>query len=108
MLHQINWIKSIANLTGTVHILFGTYELLNCPPLNGQVGRRSEDIHIPRYHADEAEDVAEFRKIISTFQRHLPLHSEPNLEQHYEYLLEGSVGQRSPKRDVVGMKQYDS
>lgn len=46
MLHQMNWIKSIANLTGTVHILFGTYELLNCPTLNGQIGRRSEDIHL--------------------------------------------------------------
>lgn len=29
MLQQMNWIKSIANLTNTVHILFGTYELLN-------------------------------------------------------------------------------
>ena len=35
MLQQMNWIKSIANLTGTIHILFGTYELLNCPTLNG-------------------------------------------------------------------------
>lgn len=46
MLQQMNWIKSIANLTNTVHILFGTYELLNCSTLNGQVGRRSEDIHL--------------------------------------------------------------
>lgn len=92
MLQQMNWIKSIANLTGTVHILFGTYELLNCPTLNGQVGRRSEDIHLPPYDANKSEDVAEFIRVISTFQRHLPLHKEPDLEKHYEYLLEGSVG----------------
>jgi hypothetical protein len=92
MLHQINWIKSIANLTSTVHILFGTYELLNCATLNGQVGRRSEDIHFSRYHSEIPEDVAEFIRIIRTFQRHIPLPTEPNLEPHYEYLFSGSVG----------------
>ncbi len=27
---QMNWLKSIANKTQTVHVLFGTYELLKC------------------------------------------------------------------------------
>ncbi|MGK7956011.1 MAG: AAA family ATPase [Crocosphaera sp.] len=92
MLQQMNWIKSIANLTGTVHILFGTYELLNCATLNGQVGRRSEDIHLSPYQADDSEDVAEFIRVINTLQRHLPLQEEPDFEKHYEYLFEGSVG----------------
>ncbi len=92
MLQQMNWIKSIANLTGTVHILFGTYELLNCPTLNGQVGRRSEDIHLSPYQTDNPEEVAEFIRVIKTFQHHLPLLREPNLEKHYEYLFSGSVG----------------
>ncbi|MDJ0733257.1 MAG: ATP-binding protein [Nostocaceae cyanobacterium] len=92
MLHQMNWIKSIANLTGTVHILFGTYELLNCPTLNGQIGRRSEDIHLLPYQADNPEDLAEFIRVIKTFQRYIPLPEEPKLEQHYEYLFSGSVG----------------
>lgn len=92
MLQQMNWIKSIANLTGTVHILFGTYELLNCPTLNGQVGRRSEDIHLSPYEADNPEDMAEFIRVIRTFQHHIPLAQEPKLEQHYEYLFSGSVG----------------
>lgn len=71
-------ILSIANLTGTIHILFGTYELLNCPTLNGQVGRRSEDIHLSPYYADQPEDVAEFIRVTNTFQRHLPLQKEPD------------------------------
>lgn len=50
MLQQMNWIKSIANITNTTHVLFGTYELLNCCSLSGQLSRRSEDIHLPRYH----------------------------------------------------------
>ncbi|BAZ23035.1 ATP-binding protein [Kalymmatonema gypsitolerans NIES-4073] len=92
MLHQMNWIKSIANLTGIVHILFGTYELLNCSTLNGQVGRRSEDIHLTPYQLDEAEDVTEFIRVIRTLEKHLPLEEEPCLENYYEYLFSGSVG----------------
>ncbi|MDZ7963272.1 MAG: ATP-binding protein [Aulosira sp. DedQUE10] len=46
MLHQMNWIKSIANITGTVHILFGTYDLLNCCRLSGQVRFQSQEILI--------------------------------------------------------------
>ena len=73
MLHQMNWLKSIANLTGTVHILWGTDELLNCSTLNGQVGRRSEDIHLTPYEADQTEDKSEFIKVIRTLQSHLLL-----------------------------------
>jgi hypothetical protein len=92
MLQQMNWIKSIANLTNTVHILFGTYELLNCSTLNGQVGRRSEDIHLSPYQADNPEDFAEFIRVIKTFQRYIPVAQEPKLEQYYEYLFSGSAG----------------
>lgn len=92
MLHQMNWIKSIANVTGTVHILFGTYELLNCCALSGQVSRRSDDIHLSRYSTHNQEDIAEFRKIIQTFQVHLPLQEQVNLVQKYEYLMDYSIG----------------
>lgn len=92
MLQQMNWIKSIANLTNTVHILFGTYELLNCSTLNGQVGRRSEDIHLSPYQADNPEDFAEFIRVIKTFQRYIPVAQEPKLEKYYEYLFSGSAG----------------
>jgi hypothetical protein len=60
-------------------ILFGTYELLNCSTLNGQVGRRSEDIHLTPYQLDEAEDVTEFIRVIRTLEKHLPLEEEPYL-----------------------------
>jgi hypothetical protein len=92
MLHQMDWLKSIANLTETIHILFGTYDLLNCCTLSGQVSRRSEDIHLARYRPDRAEDVEEFRRVIQTFQAHLPLPQESNLMQHQDYLLEYSIG----------------
>lgn len=92
MLQQMNWIKSIANITNTTHALFGTYELLNCCSLSGQLSRRSEDIHLPRYLGEIQDDVAEFIRVIQTFQHQLPLHKEPALEQRYEYLLDYSIG----------------
>jgi hypothetical protein len=92
MLHQMNWIKSIANVTGVVHILFGTYDLLNCCHLSGQVSRRSDDIHLPRYSTDNKEDIAEFMRVLRTFQAHLPLVEEPCLVEQYEYFLDYSVG----------------
>lgn len=78
-------IKSIANVTGVVHILFGTYDLLNCCHLSGQVSRRSDDIHLPRYSTDNQEDIAEFMRVLRTFQAHLPLVEEPCLVEQYEY-----------------------
>ena len=92
MLQQMNWIKSIANITKTIHVLFGTYELLNCSRLSGQLSRRSLDIHLPRYQCDVQSDVIEFIKVIQTFQRHLPLRQEPSLDKHYEYLMDYSIG----------------
>jgi hypothetical protein len=92
MLHQMDWLKSIANLTETIHVLFGTYDLLNCCTLSGQVSRRSADIHLARYFSEQSEDVEEFRRVIQTFQEHLPLLEEPNLMQHQDYLLDYSIG----------------
>ncbi len=92
MLQQMTWIKSIANLTQTTHALFGTYELLNCCRLSGQLSRRSEDIHLQRYLPKRQTDVTEFIKVVQTFERHLPLPQESKLDQFYEYLLDFSIG----------------
>jgi len=92
LLTQMNWIKSIANKTSTVHVLFGTYELLNCQKVNGQVGRRSEDYHLARYHIDNKADFEEFQKVVLTLQKHLPVSTEPQLEKHCEYFMKYSLG----------------
>ncbi len=92
LLTQMNWIKSIANKTSTVHVLFGTYELLNCQKVNGQVGRRSEDYHLARYHIDNKADFEEFEKVILTLKQYLPVSKEPELEKHCEYFMKYSLG----------------
>jgi len=92
MLRQFNWMKSIANLSETAHVLFGTYELLNCRTWNGQTGRRSEDIHLARYIANQEEDYTELIRVIQTFIRHMPLHEQPDLEEHYDYICDYCLG----------------
>lgn len=89
---QMNWLKSIANKTQTVHILFGTYELLKCQQVNGQVGRRSEDYYLPPYYLNESKDREEFIKVIKTLQQYFPVENAPQLEEHWEYFMEYSIG----------------
>ena len=76
---QLDSLKSLANLTGCVHVLIGTYELLPCRNLSAQLSRRSIDIHFRRYQADDPKDVEAFQRVIFSFQRQLPLAEEPQL-----------------------------
>jgi hypothetical protein len=91
-LDQMDTLKSLANMTSTVHVLVGTYDLLGLMNLNAQLARRSVEIHFPRYHIDQPEDLKEFKKLLRTFQRHLPLAKEPDLESHYVYFYERCLG----------------
>src|SRR5713226_3806217 len=86
---QMDTLKSLANMSSTVHVLVGTYDLLGLMNLNAQLARRSVTIHFPRYHTD---DLKEFTKLLRTFQRHLPFPEEPDLESHYEYFYEQCLG----------------
>ena len=89
---QLDCLKSLANLTGVVHVLFGTYDLLAFRNLSGQLGRRSLEIHLPRYRPEREADALAFRRVLSAFQRHLPLPAEPDLGKEWEYCYERSIG----------------
>ncbi len=92
LLDQMDTLKSLAALTGTVHVLVGTYELIGMTNLSAQLSRRSVEIHFGRYRADSAEDCIAFKSVVLTFQRHLPLADEPDLVGCWEALYEGSLG----------------
>lgn len=92
LLDQMDTIKSLAGMTGAVHVLVGTYELLTLTDLSAQLSRRSIDIHFPRYRAECVEDVTAFKSVLLTFQRHLPLPEETELVSRYDYFYERSVG----------------
>ena len=89
---QLDCLKSLASLTGCVHVLIGTYELLPCRNLSAQLSRRSIDIHFPRYRADQPGDMVTFQRVVFSFQRHLPLPQEPELWRDWEYCYAHCIG----------------
>jgi adenylate kinase family enzyme len=92
LLDQMDILKSLANVTDTVHVLIGTYELLSLANLSAQLNRRSIDIHFPRYRCENNSDWIVFKSILLTFQRYLPLAKEPDLVEQGEYFYERSLG----------------
>src|SRR5439155_23401073 len=89
---QLDCVKSLANMTGTVHLLVGTYELLAFRNLSGQLSRRSADIHFSRYCSENANDIEIFQNAVFTFQRQLPLSGGFDLVAAWDFLYERSLG----------------
>src|SRR5258708_18001269 len=92
LLDQLDVIKSIANQTKTVHVLFGTYDLLAFRNLNGQLSRRSIDVHLARYRAEDPEDRQIFINIVRSFEKELPFEEPSDLVRDWEFLYERSLG----------------
>ena len=90
--NQLDCLKSLANMTGVLHGLFGTYELLIFRDLSAQLSRRTIDLHFPRYKPNNPQDLKAFKRILFTFQRHLPLKQEPDLVNRWDYFYERSLG----------------
>jgi hypothetical protein len=89
---QLDCLKSLANMTGTLHGLLGTYELLTFRNLSGQLSRRSVHIHFRRYRADNPEDVQAFKNVLFSFQRQMPVAELPDFVSHWEYCYERTLG----------------
>lgn len=89
---QMDALQSMASMTNTLHGLFGTYELLEFRNLSGQLSRRSIDIHFPRYQADCDSDLVEFQRVLKSFGEKMTLEKAPELEIHWEFFYERSIG----------------
>jgi hypothetical protein len=89
---QMDSLKSLANITGVLHGLLGTYELLSFRNLSGQLMRRSIDIHFRRYCASDPDDVKAFKSTLLSFQRQMPVREMPDLVGNWEYCYERSLG----------------
>ena len=73
-------------------MLFGTYDLLAFHNLNGQLSRRSVEIHLRRYRADREDDRRSFVNTVHSFAQRLPFPGSPDLAADWDYLYERSVG----------------
>ncbi|MFZ0707424.1 MAG: ATP-binding protein [Candidatus Korobacteraceae bacterium] len=92
LLDQLDVVKSIANQTKTVHVLFGTYDLLAFRNLNGQLSRRSVDVHLARYRAEDSEDRQTFINVVQSFEKELAFEDQSDLVSDWEFLYERSLG----------------
>jgi len=92
LLDQLDVIKSLANRTGIPHVLLGTYDLLAFRNLNGQLSRRSTDVHFGRYRAESANEAAIFLNVVRSFEAQLPVGKSIDLARNWEYLYERSIG----------------
>ena len=92
LLNHLNIIKSLVDKSETTHVLCGTYELNPLRNLNGQLSRRSVDIHFGRYHADRPSHRQQFLNVLYTFQQHLPLAETPDLVSRWDYFYERTIG----------------
>lgn len=89
---QLEYVKSLANLTGTVIVLIGTYDLLTFRNLSGQLSRRSIDVHFPRYRCDIAKEHQMFINVLESFVKKLPIPTNFNILDISDDLYTGSVG----------------
>ncbi len=93
LLDQLDWIKSMTNVTEVLHILLGTYDLLAFRNLSGQASRRSLDIHFARYQFQQEQDRRDFQAVLLTLLKQVPLAVElDTLMQHWSYFYERSIG----------------
>jgi len=88
---QMDTVKSIANLTGTMHLLAGTYELLDLCDLSAELARRAYDVHLPRY-GESSRERKIFANIVRSLQSHLPIAGQTDLCPLADYLYERSLG----------------
>ncbi len=70
---QLDWIKSMTNVSGVLHVLLGTYDLLHFCNLDGQSARRGLEIHFPRYNFQEKDEREAFQAALLSLLRQVPL-----------------------------------
>ncbi len=93
LIDQLDWIKSMTNVTGVLHVLIGTYELLNFRNLSGQASRRGLDLHFPRYKFQSETDQRDFQGVLLALLKQVPISVElEELMQHWVYFYERSIG----------------
>lgn len=99
---QLDTIKSIANITKTTIILFGTYELLDMANLNGQLARRTEIIHFDRYRYEIDNDLNSFVDLANATLTSLPINHEIDPVENVDYLYINSLGCGGILKEWIG------
>lgn len=89
---QLDTLKSLSNLTKIPQLLVGTYELKEFVNLNGQLARRTMDIHFPRYDLNINEDFNNYIGIIQGLIGKIPIQVSSEIIDQFEFLYERTLG----------------
>jgi hypothetical protein len=91
---QLEWLKSLSSTAHILHILVGTYDLLNFGKLNGQIGRRCLPVHFSRYRLEREADCLEFQSALVSLLEHVPLPCDVDtlVGSYWVYFYEGCIG----------------
>jgi hypothetical protein len=85
-------LKSITIETGVTFLLSGTYHLLDILDQSGQLTRRSQVVHFPRYDMRQKVDRDDFRKILHHLQKKLSEYVPTTIEDDPDYFYRKSAG----------------
>ncbi len=92
---QFEALKSLSIESNVVIVLVGTYRLLAIRDQSGQLVRRSEIVHFPRYNLTQKADGKSFVGALKQLQDVIPLPVKPNLVRAARYFFlksGGSIG----------------
>jgi hypothetical protein len=87
---ELESLKYLGMASGVLIVLIGTYELSGLIHLSGQLSRRTEIVHFPRYRAD-ATDFEAFVHVIRDLEAHLGTETFP-FEEAWKVLHAVSLG----------------
>lgn len=84
---QFETLKSLTIETNTTIVLVGTYRLLDIREYSGQLVRRSQIVHLPRYDVRNPEDRQVFTNFAHSMLRQLPITTNvaPDVLMDYFY-----------------------
>jgi hypothetical protein len=89
---QLDKIKSIANRSQTLHVMFGTYELAALLDASSQLARRGNTFHFSRYRWERNGEFNAFIDVIKGFGGTLPLDHSLDLSSHATFIYERTLG----------------
>lgn len=89
---QFECLKALTIQTGVSILLTGTYRLLDILEQSGQLTRRSQVVHFPRYDARRSEDRLNFRKVLGFLDAELAKYVPARLVNDAEYFYRKSAG----------------
>jgi DNA polymerase III delta prime subunit len=93
LLNQLDWIKSLTDATGVLHILVGTYELVLLHNMSTQNSRRGYDVEFARYRYGNPDDEVAFLGAVRSILEHasVPVDLDAVLP-HWPYFYERTIG----------------